>query len=250
MTIQTAGLTKRYSNNLTALNHVSLQIDTGIFGLLGCNGSGKTTLMRILTTLLEPTNGAVTVLGVNIRKDNHREIRQMIGYLPQEFGFAKDFTVLEILQYICLLRGIEKPKQKPLIDHALENVNLTDQYKKKYQQLSGGMKRRVGLAQAMLNSPSVLIVDEPTVGVDPEERINIRKLLSSYGETHTVLFSTHIVEDIEYTCSKLAILDRGNLLFAGDLSSLLHQAAGSICKPSLEEAFVYLTQKGKSDERS
>ena len=98
MTIQTAGLTKRYSNNLTALNHVSLQIDTGIFGLLGCNGSGKTTLMRILTTLLEPTNGAVTVLGVNIRKDNHREIRQMIGYLPQEFGFAKDFTVLEILQ--------------------------------------------------------------------------------------------------------------------------------------------------------
>lgn len=228
MTIQTTGLTKKYSGNTIALNGVSLEIDKGIFGLLGRNGSGKTTLMRILTTLLEPTSGMATVLGMEACRKNHKAIKRMVGYLPQEFGFDKEFTVSEILQYICLLRGFEKHQYKLLINDVLEKVNLTGERKKKFKELSGGMKRRVGLAQAMLSDPPILIVDEPTVGVDPEERINIRKLLSTYAEDHTVLFSTHIVEDIEYTCNNLAVLDKGNLLFAGGLEEILQIADGKI----------------------
>ncbi len=228
MVIQTFDLTKKYSPKTTALNHISLSIDTGIFGLLGKNGSGKTTLMRILTTLLAPTNGKVSILGMEATKANQEEIKRNIGYLPQEFGFYKDFTIYEMMQYMCLLRGTEKSAQKTIIQNALEKVNLTDCSKKKYKQLSGGMKRRVGLAQAIMHSPSILIVDEPTAGVDPEERISIRKLLSTYAENHAVLFSTHIVEDIEYTCNQLAVLDGGNLLFSGALDKLLHLADGKI----------------------
>lgn len=291
MVIQTLELTKKYNRKEIALNHISLSIDTGIFGLLGKNGSGKTTLMRILTTLLTPTDGKVSILGMETIKANQGEIKRSIGYLPQEFGFYKDFTVYEIMQYMCFLRETEKSVQKIIIQNALEKVNLSDHSKKKYKQLSGGMKRRVGLAQAIMHSPPILIVDEPTAGVDPEERINIRKLLSTYAENHAVLFSTHIVEDIEYTCNKLAVLDSGNLLFTGALDDLLHLADGKIyeCvfdtlaefqefvqrykvisfkrdgsktraivmseaanipngtpyRPSLEEAYVYITAKGE-----
>lgn len=228
MSIQTFDLTKKYKPKATALNHVSMSIDTGIFGLLGKNGSGKTTLMRILTTLLTPTAGKVSILGMEATKANQEEIKRNIGYLPQEFGFYKDFTVYEIMQYMCLLRGTEKIAQKTMIQDALEKVNLTSHSKKKYKQLSGGMKRRAGLAQAIMHSPPILIVDEPTAGVDPEERINIRKLLSNYSENHVVLLSTHIVEDIEYTCNQLAVLDDGNLLFTGALNELLQLADGKI----------------------
>ncbi|HBI74153.1 MAG TPA: ABC transporter ATP-binding protein [Lachnospiraceae bacterium] len=238
MVIQTLELTKKYNRKTLALNHVSLSIDTGIFGLLGKNGSGKTTLMRILTTLLTPTDGKVSILGMEATKANQEEIKRNIGYLPQEFGFYKDFTVYEIMQYMCLLRGTEKSAQKTMIQDSLEKVNLTGHSKKKYRQLSGGMKRRVGLAQAIMHSPPILIVDEPTAGVDPEERINIRKLLSTYAENHAVLFSTHIVEDIEYTCNQLAVLDGGNLLFTGELDQLLHLADGKI----YECVFDTLTQ--------
>ena len=179
MVIQTLALTKKYSRKTAALKHVSLSIDTGMFGLLGKNGSGKTTLMRILTTLLTPTDGTVSILGMEATKANQEEIKRNIGYLPQEFGFYKDFTVYEIMQYMCLLHGTERSAQKTIIGDALEKVNLTGHSKKRYKQLSGGMKRRVGLAQAIMHSPPILIVDEPTAGVDPEERIHIRKLLST-----------------------------------------------------------------------
>lgn len=229
MTIQAINLTKKYSAKSIALNNVSLDIDTGIFGLLGKNGSGKTTLMRIITTLLEPTQGNLTVLNMEVtNKANHKEIKRNIGYLPQEFGFYKEFSIVEIMQYICVMREIDKTQQRKLIDDILEKVNLTNDSKKKYQQLSGGMKRRVGLAQAMLGNPPILIVDEPTAGVDPEERIKIRRLLNEYAQTNTVLLSTHIVEDIEYSCNKLAVLDYGNLLFTGTLEDMLKQSEGKI----------------------
>lgn len=238
MVIETLNLTKKYNKHTTALNRVSLGMDTGIFGLLGKNGSGKTTLMRILTTLLTPTDGTVSILGMEATKANQEEIKRTIGYLPQEFGFYKDFTVYEIMQYMCLLRGTVRSAQKTIIQDALEKVNLAGHSQKKYKQLSGGMKRRVGLAQAIMHSPPILIVDEPTAGVDPEERINIRKLLSTYAEKHAVLFSTHIVEDIESTCNQLAVLDDGNLLFTGELEELLHMADGKI----YECIFETLTQ--------
>jgi ABC-2 type transport system ATP-binding protein len=228
MTIQIQDLIKKYNSKSTALNSVSLSIDTGIFGLLGRNGSGKTTLMRILTTLLEPTQGNVSILGMSVNKQNQDRIKRSIGYLPQEFGFYKEFTVSEILEYVCIMRGFDKAEQKKLVKDALNKVTLHNDSEKKYKQLSGGMKRRVGIAQAILGNPPILIVDEPTAGVDPEERIKIRKLLSEYAEKNTVLFSTHIIEDIEYTCNKLAVLDFGNLLFTGDLDELLRLAEGKI----------------------
>ncbi|MDD4599411.1 MAG: ATP-binding cassette domain-containing protein [Lentimicrobiaceae bacterium] len=196
VTILVSNLVKQYSKNIVALKDVSLSIDKGMFGLLGRNGSGKTTLLRILTTLLEPTKGSIHVLGMESNRSNCMEIKKNIGYLPQEFGFYKEFTVSEIMEYICIMRGVDKGQQKQFITTVLEKVNMLDDRKKKYRQLSGGMKRRVGLAQAMLGNPPILIVDEPTAGVDPEERIRIRKLLSEYSQNNTVLFSTHIVEEI------------------------------------------------------
>ena len=293
MIIECTNTTKKYLNGTIGLNQISLSIDKGLFGLLGKNGSGKTTLMRILTTLMEPTQGQVKILDMPINKANKKVIQQNIGYLPQEFGFYKEFTVYEILEYICILREINKGEQSQLIREALEKVNLYQERQKKYKELSGGMKRRVGLAQAILQNPAILIVDEPTVGVDPEERIKIRRLLTEYAQDNTVLFSTHIIEDIEYTCDKLAILDGGNLLFEGELSTLLKQARGKVfecmfqtldefkafevqykvisikrdgtgikaiyldekgtwpkgkmIEPTLEEAYVYMTTKGRCD---
>lgn len=243
MTIQITDLTKQYSKNTVALNHVSLTIGKGIFGLLGRNGSGKTTLMHILTTLLKPTTGEVEILGMSLVPSNYLEIKKNIGYLPQEFGFYKEFSVLEIMQYICIMRGFNTKQQRILITDALEQVNMLGDMKKKYKQLSGGMKRRVGLAQAILGNPPVLIVDEPTAGVDPEERIRIRKLLNEYSSNNTVLFSTHIIEDIEYTCNQLAILDSGNLLYSGNLQELLHITSNET-PISLEKAYVHVTTKG------
>lgn len=239
MIIEIKGLEKKFNKNTTALKDINLSINNGIFGLLGKNGSGKTTLMRIITTLMEPTKGNINVLGLEYNTKNYEKIKKNIGYLPQEFGFYKDFTVLEIMNYISILANIDNSLRQQKIKRILENVGMYNDRRKKYKQLSGGMKRRVGLAQAMLNEPKILIVDEPTAGVDPEERIKIRNLLNEYSQNNTVLFSTHIVEDIESTCNKLAILNQGNLVFNGGLNDLLESAKGKIWKCSFNtlEAF-------------
>lgn len=228
MIIEIKGLEKKFNKNTTALKDINLSINNGIFGLLGKNGSGKTTLMRIITTLMEPTKGNINILGLEYNTKNYEKIKKNIGYLPQEFGFYKDFTVLEIMNYISILANIDNSLRHQKIKRILENVGMYNDRKKKYKQLSGGMKRRVGLAQAMLNEPKILIVDEPTAGVDPEERIKIRNLLNEYSQNNTVLFSTHIVEDIESTCNKLAILNEGNLVFNGGLNDLLELAKGKL----------------------
>lgn len=239
MSIDIKGLEKRFNEKTIALNNINLNIGKGIFGLLGKNGSGKTTLMRIITTLMEPTKGNINILGLEYNKKNYEKIKKNIGYLPQEFGFYRDFTVLEIMSYLSILNNIDNSVKKDKIKKILNNVGMYDCRDKKYKQLSGGMKRRVGLAQAMLNEPKILIVDEPTAGVDPQERIKIRNLLNEYSQNNTVLFSTHIVEDIESTCNNLAILNEGNLVFNGDLKTLLDLAKGKLWECSFEniEAF-------------
>ena len=239
MSIDIKGLEKRFNERTIALNNINLNIGKGIFGLLGKNGSGKTTLMRIITTLMEPTKGNINILGLEYNKKNYEKIKKNIGYLPQEFGFYRDFTVLEIMNYLSILNNIDNSVKKDKIKKILNNVGMYDCRDKKYKQLSGGMKRRVGLAQAMLNEPKILIVDEPTAGVDPQERIKIRNLLNEYSQNNTVLFSTHIVEDIESTCNNLAILNEGNLVFNGDLKTLLDLAKGKLWECSFEnlEAF-------------
>ena len=210
MGIKIEDLTVTFKNKVTAVNHASLEIPAGIFGLLGENGAGKTTLMRVLTTILPPTSGTVTLDGILYNEGNFEKIRRKIGYLPQEIDLYPGLTVQECLEYIGDLSGIPKETCKKRIRYYLEKTSLSAHRKKKMKQLSGGMKRRVGLIQAILSEPEFLIVDEPTTGLDPEERIRIRNLLVDFSQDRTVLFSTHVVEDLAATCSQLAVMKKGN----------------------------------------
>lgn len=209
MSIKIADLTVTFKNQVTAVNHINLEISNGIYGLLGENGAGKTTLMRVLTTVLKPTGGTVSLDGILYSEGNYEKIQQKIGYLPQEIDLYPNLSVQECLEYMGELSGIPQQECKKRIKYYLEKTSLTEHRKKKMRQLSGGMKRRVGLVQALLNEPDFLIVDEPTTGLDPEERIRIRNLLVDFSENRTILFSTHVVEDLAATCSKLAVMKKG-----------------------------------------
>lgn len=211
-------LSKNYGSK-QALKNISLHIEAGMFGLLGRNGAGKTTLMRILTTLLNKSGGSVTVCGVDI--GNAKEIRKMIGYLPQEFSVYPNMNVYEAMDYLGVLSGIPGKVRKERIPALLQKVNLDDCRRVKIRALSGGMKRRLGIAQAIVHDPKILIVDEPTAGLDPEERIRFRNLLCEIAEDRIVMLSTHIVEDVEKTCQNIAILDKGEIFYDGKLSAFI-----------------------------
>ena len=232
MSIKISDLTVSFKNGVTAINHVDLEIPNGIFGLLGENGAGKTTLMRVLTTVLKPTSGAVTLDGMIYSECNYPKIQKKIGYLPQELDLYPNLTVEECLEYMGELAGIEKKECQQRIKYYIEKTSLTEHRRKKIRQLSGGMKRRVGLIQALLNEPEFLIVDEPTTGLDPEERIRIRNLLVDFSENRTILFSTHVVEDLAATCNQLAVMKKGQFLYSGSMQELLNIAKGHvwICK--------------------
>lgn len=228
MNININDLTVTFKNKVTAVNHMNLQIGDGIFGLLGENGAGKTTLMRTLVTVLRPTTGTITMNGVLYGEQNYRKIQKMIGYLPQELNLYPSLTVRECLEYIGELSGIEKKECRKRIDYYLDKTSLTAHQHKKNRQLSGGMKRRVGLVQALLNDPRFLVVDEPTTGLDPEERIRIRNLLVDFSKNRTVLFSTHVVEDLAATCNRIAVMKKGSLLFSGTVQNLVNEASGYV----------------------
>ena len=226
MQIEIRGLRKVYSGGVTALQGLDLTIPPGVFGLLGPNGSGKTTLMRVLATLLEPTAGRVTVDGHDLRRDRGA-IRSMLGYMPQEFGFYPTLSAYETLDYFALLCRMNDPQQRrERIEECLDRVNLTEYAERRVGTFSGGMKQRLGIAQALLNDPRVLIVDEPTSGLDPEERIRLRSLIAELAAGRIVIFSTHIVSDVEVAAERLAILRRGRLLFAGHMSELVGPLSG------------------------
>ncbi|AKP75736.1 putative ABC transporter ATP-binding protein YxlF [Priestia megaterium Q3] len=199
----------------------------GSFGLLGPNGAGKTTLMRILTTLVPADSGEIT-MNDELSWNNQHVVRSYIGYLPQHFSLYKNVTVVECLLHLAVLKGIKKSKAKEEIDFLLQEVNLQEHKKKKIKQLSGGMLRRVGIAQALLGNPGLLIVDEPTVGLDIEERVRFRNLLRKLGVNRTILISTHIVEDIEMTCDYIGILKQGEIIFTGKKEELKALVAGKI----------------------
>jgi ABC-type multidrug transport system ATPase subunit len=228
MGIKIEDLTVTFKNKVTAINHANLEIPKGIFGLLGENGAGKTTLMRVLTTVLSPTSGTVTLDGILYSGRNFEKIQRRIGYLPQEIDLYPSLSVQECLEYIGDLSGISKNTYKKRIQYYLEKTSLLEHRTKKMKQLSGGMKRRVGLVQALLNEPEFLIVDEPTTGLDPEERIRIRNLLVDFSEGRTVLLSTHVVEDLVATCNQLAVMKKGKFLYSGNMKELLEQADGHI----------------------
>ena len=226
MKIEIKNLSKTFSSGVTAINNLTLEIETGIFGLLGKNGAGKSTLMRCLTTLLVPTNGTINILGIDVIPENYEQVKKIIGYLPQELGLYPNMTVEDSLDYMGILSGLDKETRKRRIEHLLDLTNLKSHAKKKNKQLSGGMKRRVGLVQAMLNMPKVLIVDEPTAGLDPEERINIRNLLTQLSKDRIVILSTHVVEDIAATCKKICIMDSGNAIYTGTVDELFAKVDG------------------------
>ncbi|MEK5029454.1 ABC transporter ATP-binding protein [Paenibacillus sp. FSL M7-1046] len=227
-------LTKTYGSK-QALNGVSFKVGEGIHGLLGPNGAGKTTLMRLLATLLTPTSGKAMIGGVPLT--DKAQIRQLVGYLPQEFAFYPGMSVLEAMDYLALLSGVKgHSERKRRIDDLLEQVNLTEQRRTKVKALSGGMKRRLGVAQAMVHEPKLLIVDEPTAGLDPEERIRFRRLLSRFSEGRIVLLSTHVVEDVESTCEQMTVLHKGSLRYHGRIGDLTGAAAGRVWTVELDRA--------------
>lgn len=231
MEIEINNLSKVYPNGNKALDSVSLTIGSGMFGLLGPNGAGKSTLMRILVTLLEPTSGTITVDGMDIAK-HRKEIRQMLGYLPQDFRFFSNLTTYEFLDYAARLSGMQNRKSREVaVDRMLETVGLFEARDRKANKLSGGMKRRLGIAQALINDPRIIIVDEPTTGLDPEERIRFRNLLSTISSKDVIIIlSTHIVADISSTCRSMALLANGKLAYNGSPEEIVNIARGKIWK--------------------
>ena len=229
MQISIRNLSKQYPGGKYALNNIDLDIQSGMFGLLGPNGAGKTTLMRILVTLLNPSSGSVTVDGMDLQKHRKR-IRQMMGYLPQDFSTFSKLKVWEFLDYVGSLSGIRKRNTRmQKIDKLLEEVGLFDVRDRRAYKLSGGMKRRLGIAQTLIGNPKIMVIDEPTVGLDPEERVRFRNLLADLSRQDTIiLLSTHIVGDISSTCTSVSLLNLGKIVFTGPPEKLMDTARGKV----------------------
>jgi ABC-2 type transport system ATP-binding protein len=229
MHISIESLGKIYENGKPALKDINLEVPNGMFGLLGPNGAGKTTLIRILVTLLEPTSGRVLVNGADLQKER-RNIRAMLGYLPQEFRFFSRLKTWEFLDYIALLAGMKnRAERRSTVDRMLTQVGLFEARDRMANRLSGGMKRRLGIAQALIGDPQIVVIDEPTTGLDPEERIRFRNLISALGRQDIIiLFSTHIVGDISSTCRNLALLRNGKVAYCGTPDELLRRAQGHV----------------------
>jgi len=237
MKIRIKNLSKIYANKNQALTDINLEINDGLFGLLGPNGAGKTTLMRILVTLMNPSEGSVTIDNYDLQK-NRKEIRKMLGYLPQDFSTFPKIKTWEFLDYSIRLSDIKsKRRRMELVDTYLEKVGLYEARDRLASKLSGGMKRRLGIAQALIADPLILIVDEPTTGLDPEERIRFRNLLTEMGqEERIIILSTHIVGDISSTCNEMALLVDGRVGFNGPPSDLINRAKGNVFRLSVSDS--------------
>jgi len=242
--VEVIQLTKVYDGQVKALNDVRLQVESGVLGLLGPNGSGKTTLMSIMTTLLEPTSGTIRVEGLDVRKQKP-EIRRRIGYLPQEVGLYPNLTVWETLDYMGLLYNMDDAaERRRRIERTMERLNLTHLRDRQVGTLSGGMRQRVALAQAVLPQPAVLVVDEPTAGLDPEERIRVRSFFAEMARECLIVLSTHIVADIEAVASSLAVLRLGQLRYFGSPEALLASLEGRVWMLDLPPGGEALPENG------
>ncbi len=226
MEIVIENLTKVYGS-IHALSNISLHIGQGTFGLLGPNGAGKSTLIKIMTTLSLPTSGEIYSDGINLRR-RPEYIRQRLGYVPQVFGFYPRLNAYELLDYIGAMKNVPKPMRKRQAHELLDEVNLTQDAKRPVGTYSGGMRQRLGIAQALMGDPELLVVDEPTAGLDPEERIRFRNLLTRLAGNRAIVLSTHIVADIEMSCIQVAVLNKGQLVFNGKPDELLRYAEGRI----------------------
>lgn len=239
MELEIRQISKHYKDK-KAVDNVSLTLTPGVWGLLGANGAGKTSLMRMIAGIVKPTSGDILYDGlpIQILKEKYREI---FGYLPQEFGFYPEFTVKSYLEYVAVLKGMSKRESRQKIRELLEHLTLSDVENKKINKLSGGMKRRVGIAQALLNDPKVLILDEPTSGLDPGERIRLRNLLSGFAQDRIVLISTHIVSDVEYIANENAVMKDGKIIETGTTEELIRLVNGKVWSAVVpnQDAFSY-----------
>ena len=224
-------LTKQYKNKIAA-DRISLTLTKGVYGLLGANGAGKTTLMRMLCGVLKPTGGEVKFNGIDV---SHEDYRDALGYLPQDFGYYPEFTAREFLYYMASLKGLTKQRAKEKTAELLEIVSLSDVAKKKIKTFSGGMKQRLGIAQALLNNPQILILDEPTAGLDPKERIRFRNLISQLGSDRIVLLSTHIVSDIESIANIILIMKDGQIIHKGSIGEIIKEIEDKIFECTVDD---------------
>lgn len=225
--VEVSDLVVRFGKR-SALDGLNLELDTGVHGLLGPNGAGKTTLMRVLATIAAPTSGSATVLGHDVRDQKAlRDVRRQLGYLPQQFGYYPRFTVREFVEYFAWLKEMRPSSVPAAVDRAIERVGLLDRADDKLKKLSGGMIRRVGIAQAIVNDPDLLLLDEPTAGLDPEQRVSFRELLRAIGVDACVVVSTHLVEDVAAACSHVTLMDEGRAVFRGTPDELATAGDGT-----------------------
>jgi len=208
-----------------AVDRVSLTLKEGVYGLLGANGSGKTTLMRMICGVLKPTSGEVKFNGIDVSEEKFRDL---LGYLPQDFGYYPEFTAYDFLLYLSSLKGLTRQRAKDRTSELLKLVGLSDVAKKKIKSFSGGMKQRLGIAQALLNNPKILVLDEPTAGLDPNERVRFRNLISRLGKDRIVLLSTHIVSDVEYIASTILLMKNGQIIHKGPLEEIIRPIEGKV----------------------
>ena len=227
-------LTKQYQNKI-AVDRISLRLNTGIYGLLGANGAGKTTLMRMVCGILKPTSGTITFDGIDVSEERYRS---MLGYLPQDFGYYPDLTVYDYMMYISSIKGLKIPFARKKVKQLLNQVGMEKFSKRKMKNLSGGMVRRVGIAQAMLNDPQILVLDEPTAGLDPNERIRFRNLISELSEERLVLLSTHIVSDIEYIANNIMLMKDGELFYAGTAEDLVSSMKEKVWQCNVSRSMI------------
>jgi ABC-type multidrug transport system ATPase subunit len=227
MNVEIAEVTRRLGRT-QAVAGVTMSADRGVFGLLGPNGAGKTSLLRTIATVIPPSSGRIRLLGLDPGHHGQRtEIRRRLGYLPQNLGYYPGFTVVEFVEYFALLKEMPSATVHRAVATAVERVGLGDKATAKLRTLSGGMLRRVGIAQAIVNDPELLLLDEPTAGLDPEQRMSFRTLLRDLGERATVIVSTHLVEDVGAACAQVALMDRGRIVFQGTPAELVSRAEGS-----------------------
>ena len=228
MELRISNLSKTYGNGVVALDNISLTIPTGMFGLLGPNGAGKSTLMRTLATLQECDSGSVFLDDIDVL-DEKDEVRRLLGYLPQDFGVYPKVTAYELLDHFAELKGLSnRNRRREVVDGLLQQTNLFDVRHQRLGGFSGGMRQRFGIAQALLGDPKLIIVDEPTAGLDPQERVRFHNLLSDIGEDKTVILSTHIVSDVADLCANMAIINKGHLLLCGPTQELIHEVSDKI----------------------
>lgn len=217
-------VTKKYDKKI-ACDRISLTLGKGVYGLLGANGAGKTTLMRMICGILDPSSGSISYDGIDVSREEYREL---LGYLPQDFGYYPEFTAQDFMMYIAALKGIPKSRAKVKTAELLEMVSLKNEAKKKIRTFSGGMKQRLGIAQALLNDPKILVLDEPTAGLDPKERIKFRNIISRMGADRIILLSTHIVSDIEHIANTILIMKDGQMIHEGALEDIIAVIRGKV----------------------